>query len=433
MRRRRPASLFAGVYAGDGPQTGLPRVPTGRGSGQRLETIAGRPGRSTWPRASCAKKGRSQPFGSRPSHGRARWRCSPGAPRSPPHRRPHKRLGRHRGRPRSPAAAGVSSASAATTRRRRPRVQRSRGARRLVSSGCFASTGRRGRAAGRLRTSSSKATRSSSARFVLRSSTSWPRSPIAARPAVGARGLSGPAYSGHVFWDSDVFVLPFLAATHPEAARAMLEYRVRRLPAARDAARALGRAGARFAWESAADGRDVTPASARLATGELVRIRTGELEEHIVGDVAWAAACYLDWTGDEDFATGPGGELFVETARYWASRVRYDRERPGAHLWRDRPGRVPRARRRQRIHERPRPLEPPAGSGTRRRRRARARVVARDRRRARRRLRPRKRHLRAVRRLLRPRAAGHRGDRSATADRRRRPPRRGADSPARRC
>jgi trehalose/maltose hydrolase-like predicted phosphorylase len=68
----------------------------------------------------------------------------------------------------------------------------------------------------------------------------------------------------------------------------------------------------------------VTPASARVATGELVRIRTGELEEHIVGDVAWAAACYLAWTGDEDFAAGSGRELFVETARYWASRLRFD-------------------------------------------------------------------------------------------------------------
>jgi trehalose/maltose hydrolase-like predicted phosphorylase len=141
--------------------------------------------------------------------------------------------------------------------------------------------------------------------------------------AVGARGLSGTAYSGHVFWDSDVFVLPFLAATHPASARAMLEYRVRRLPAARAAARAIGRAGARFAWESAASGIDVTPTSARLATGELVRIRTGELEEHIVGDVAWAASCYLAWTGDEAFAVGPGRDLFLETARYWASRARF--------------------------------------------------------------------------------------------------------------
>jgi trehalose/maltose hydrolase-like predicted phosphorylase len=150
--------------------------------------------------------------------------------------------------------------------------------------------------------------------------------------AVGARGLTGPAYRGHVFWDSDVFVLPFLAATHPAAARAMLEYRIRRLPAAREAARRLGRRGVRFPWESAADGVDVTPASARLATGELVRIRTGELEEHIVGDIAWAAACYADWTGDEEFVAGPGRELFVDTARYWASRVRFDAD-GRAHIY----------------------------------------------------------------------------------------------------
>jgi hypothetical protein len=51
--------------------------------------------------------------------------------------------------------------------------------------------------------------------------------------AVGARGLTGPVYAGHVFWDAEVFVLPVLAAVHPPAARAMLEYRIRRLPAAR--------------------------------------------------------------------------------------------------------------------------------------------------------------------------------------------------------
>ena len=139
--------------------------------------------------------------------------------------------------------------------------------------------------------------------------------------AVGARGLTGPAYRGHVFWDSDVFVLPFLAATHPAAARAMLEYRFRRLSAARAAAARLGRAGARFPWESAAEGIDVTPTSVRSPSGELIPIRTGELEEHIVADVAWAAACYLDWTGDTGFQAGPGRDLIAETARYWASRV----------------------------------------------------------------------------------------------------------------
>jgi trehalose/maltose hydrolase-like predicted phosphorylase len=149
--------------------------------------------------------------------------------------------------------------------------------------------------------------------------------------AVGARGLTGEGYRGHVFWDSDVFVLPFLAATHPQAARAMLEYRIRRLPAAREIARRLGRDGARFPWESAQDGFDVTPTHAHLPTGEIVAIRTGELEEHIVADVAWAAACYLDWTGDTALLEGAGRDLFLETARYWASRIRTNGD--GAHLY----------------------------------------------------------------------------------------------------
>ncbi len=150
--------------------------------------------------------------------------------------------------------------------------------------------------------------------------------------AVGARGLTGTSYRGHVFWDADTFVLPFLAATYPAAARAMLAYRIRRLPAALHAARALGFEGARFPWESARTGEDVTPPSALDRAGHLVPIRTGLLEEHIVADVAWAASCYVDWTGDEEFAHGPGLSLLVETARYWASRVRVDRD-GSAHIY----------------------------------------------------------------------------------------------------
>jgi trehalose/maltose hydrolase-like predicted phosphorylase len=147
--------------------------------------------------------------------------------------------------------------------------------------------------------------------------------------ALGSRGLSGPAYRGHVFWDTDVFVLPFLAATHPAAARALLQYRVARLPAARAAAAAGGYRGARFPWESAAEGVDVTPPEARSATGERVPILTGLEEEHIVADVAWASACYADWSGDGEFAEGPGRLLLIETARYWTSRIRVDGEGRG--------------------------------------------------------------------------------------------------------
>ena len=142
--------------------------------------------------------------------------------------------------------------------------------------------------------------------------------------AVGARGLTGTAYGGHVFWDADVFVLPVLAATHPAAARAMLEYRLRRLPAARDWAATLSRSGSRFPWESASGGNDVTPKRVVDANGETVPVRTGELEEHITADVAWAAWQLGAWSGRWAFLEGAGRPLLTETARYWASRVRLD-------------------------------------------------------------------------------------------------------------
>ena len=99
---------------------------------------------------------------------------------------------------------------------------------------------------------------------------------------------------------------------------------------------------------------------ARDRRGEVVPILTGQLEEHIVADVAWAAACYIDWTGDRGVRrSGAGRELLVQTARWWASRIEPDDDGRGAHPRRDRPRRVPRARRRQRVHQRDGALEPP--------------------------------------------------------------------------
>ncbi|MFN8631089.1 MAG: glycosyl hydrolase family 65 protein [Chloroflexota bacterium] len=146
---------------------------------------------------------------------------------------------------------------------------------------------------------------------------------------VAARGLSGPGYRGHVFWDADIFCLPFAAATHPASARAMLEYRVRRIDTALANAVAEGRRGAWFPWESARDGRDVTPRWAITPEGDKVRILCGDHELHIVSDVAWAAQHYLDWTGDRAFAAGPARRIFKETARYWASRVEIDADGTG--------------------------------------------------------------------------------------------------------
>ncbi|MFO7777321.1 MAG: hypothetical protein R6V28_03105 [Nitriliruptoraceae bacterium] len=142
--------------------------------------------------------------------------------------------------------------------------------------------------------------------------------------AVGARGLSGPGYAGHVFWDADVFVLPFLAATHPSSSRAMLEYRRRRLAAARQRARAEGRAGCRLPWESAVDGSEATPSTTVALDGTQLAVETGRLEEHIVADVAWAAWHHHLWSGDRWVTHGPARALLIETARYWASRLEQD-------------------------------------------------------------------------------------------------------------
>jgi len=141
--------------------------------------------------------------------------------------------------------------------------------------------------------------------------------------AVGARGLSGRGYAGHVFWDADVFVLPAMVSIDPLAARAMIRYRLRRLAAARAYAAAGGYDGARFPWESAATGDDVTPVTGSLG-GNVVPIRTGQQEEHITADVAWAAAHCAAWTRWGAAERGPELPLLLDTARYWASRCRRD-------------------------------------------------------------------------------------------------------------
>ncbi len=149
--------------------------------------------------------------------------------------------------------------------------------------------------------------------------------------AVTARGLSGTAYDGHVFWDADVFVLPAVTALRPAAARAMLAYRLARLPVARTAATDQGHAGARFPWESGTSGRDVTPRTGTDLEGNEVPILTGEHALHITADVAWAALHHVAWTGETLLTHGPGRDLILDTARYWASRIEVDADGTG-HL-----------------------------------------------------------------------------------------------------
>ena len=139
--------------------------------------------------------------------------------------------------------------------------------------------------------------------------------------SVGARALTGPAYKGHVFWDTELFVLPFYTMTGPEAARSLLMYRYHTLPAARARAAQMGYRGALFAWESADTGKDVTPAFVITPSGEVIHILAGEQEHHISADVAYAVWAYWQATADHEFLLAAGAEILVETARFWDSRA----------------------------------------------------------------------------------------------------------------
>jgi len=138
--------------------------------------------------------------------------------------------------------------------------------------------------------------------------------------SIGARALTGHAYKGHVFWDTEIYMIPFYIHTHPESARALLGYRYHTLPAALEKARSAGFRGAMYAWESADTGQEVTPSVVITPTGEVLRVLNGEMEVHITADIAYAVWQYWNATGDEQFFLDSGAEIILQGARFWASR-----------------------------------------------------------------------------------------------------------------
>jgi trehalose/maltose hydrolase-like predicted phosphorylase len=145
--------------------------------------------------------------------------------------------------------------------------------------------------------------------------------PADERVSIGARALTGDAYFGHVFWDTEIYLLPFYIATWPEAARALLMYRFHTLSGARAKAAQIGCKGALYAWESADTGAETTPESVLGPDGKPVEILTGKMEQHISADVAYAVWLYWRASGDDEFFLRAGAEIMLETARFWASRA----------------------------------------------------------------------------------------------------------------
>ncbi|GAA2238004.1 glycosyl hydrolase family 65 protein [Rarobacter faecitabidus] len=123
---------------------------------------------------------------------------------------------------------------------------------------------------------------------------------------IPAKGVTGSGYSGHYFWDTEIYVLPFLTYTSPLFARNALRFRYTMLPAARARAVELNQDGALFPWRTI----NGLEASAYYAAGTA--------QYHIDADIAHAVRQYVNATGDEDFLAREGIDLLVETARLWA-------------------------------------------------------------------------------------------------------------------
>lgn len=150
--------------------------------------------------------------------------------------------------------------------------------------------------------------------------------------SIAAKGLSGPGYRGHVFWDTEVFMLPFFTYVLPEIGRRLLAYRWLTLPGARAKAREQGFPGAMFAWESADTGEETCPSTyLNPETGETGRIWTGARELHITADVAWAVDRYVQVTGDRRLLEEFGAEIILACAQFWFARLERG-EDDGLHL-----------------------------------------------------------------------------------------------------
>ncbi len=135
---------------------------------------------------------------------------------------------------------------------------------------------------------------------------------------IPAKGVTGSGYEGHYFWDTEIYLVPFLIYTAPRIARNALRYRVGLLPKARERARILGQEGALFPWRTI-NGEE---ASAYYAAGTA--------QYHIDADIAHAFAEYCNVTGDKDFMYRDGAAVLAETARLWADLGFWRQEADGS-------------------------------------------------------------------------------------------------------
>ena len=148
------------------------------------------------------------------------------------------------------------------------------------------------------------------------------------RYSIAAKGLTGFGYRGHIFHDTEIFMLPYFIYSYPEIARNLLMYRYHQLPDARAKAASNGYQGAQYPWESTTDGKEATPdAIIHPESKELIPVLNGPLEIHISASIAHATWEYWRITGDDAFMREYGAEIILSTALFWGSRVQKNDER----------------------------------------------------------------------------------------------------------
>ena len=147
------------------------------------------------------------------------------------------------------------------------------------------------------------------------------------RVNVGAKLLHGEEYGGHAFWDTELFMLPFFAYVFPKTAKNLESYRYRLLDAARANAAKNGYKGAQYPWESADDGTEQCPDWTIEPDGTCYRCYVADYEHHVTAAVAYGIYDYVKITKDTSFLLKKGGEILMETARFWASRCEYITEK----------------------------------------------------------------------------------------------------------
>lgn len=149
------------------------------------------------------------------------------------------------------------------------------------------------------------------------------------RISIPARGLQGQDYYGSIFWDCEIFVLPLFTYTQPQVARNILRYRYHTLAGAKRKAQKLGFQGAYYAWQSQETGDEQCDlyVFANPITGEPIRSYFADEQIHISADIVYAAWQYYQATGDERFWLEGGAEIAIEVARFFVSRVQFNRDR----------------------------------------------------------------------------------------------------------